>query len=190
MKINDLCNSALQFAEGGIYVLPLHGVHVGQCTCGNRQCTLPGRHARIEPWEKAVSRYPQELIKWWSRWPDANIGLAMGSASGLVALEVTGTRGHIALELLMEELDWSAETLTIDARDGDRYVLLKYPSDVSIRGGRIAPGIELLSDGSLIPAPSSRDENGYFYCFDNVELPISPIPASLFCVLGIEQRAA
>lgn len=84
----DLIHEALEYAERGWKVFPLHTAKGNACSCGNKECTSQAKHPHIKEWQKSCSNQPNEIKDWWQKWPDANIGLATGSASGFFVLDV------------------------------------------------------------------------------------------------------
>src|SRR5260221_6684672 len=81
--------AALEYAQRGWPVLPLHGIRDGACTCGNPKCDKPGKHPRIKSGKEhsEATTDPDRIRTWWERWPDANVGIRTGVASGLIALD-------------------------------------------------------------------------------------------------------
>ena len=46
----DLTGAALDYAARKWYIIPLHDVTQGHCSCGNPGCDKPGKHPRITDW--------------------------------------------------------------------------------------------------------------------------------------------
>lgn len=69
-------------------VLPLHTVKNGQCSCGRPDCTSPGKHPRVARGVHDATTDPSVIIGWWRRWPNANIGIRTGAASGFFVVDV------------------------------------------------------------------------------------------------------
>ncbi len=77
---------ALAYAKLGWRIVPLHHINgKGQCTCLRPGCEAPGKHPRIKDWTNQATTDEATIRAWWARWPDANIGMAMGR--GLVDIE-------------------------------------------------------------------------------------------------------
>ena len=54
------------------------------------------------------------IIKdWWNRWPDANVGIAMGRASGIFVLDVDGNVGKASLKELQAQHGRLKKTVTV-----------------------------------------------------------------------------
>lgn len=64
----SLLDSALQYADRGWPVFPLHHCHDGACSC-QRRCQSPGKHPRTEHGFKNATINEQTIRGWWSRWP-------------------------------------------------------------------------------------------------------------------------
>jgi hypothetical protein len=73
----ELLEAALTYAGRGLHVFPCRG-------------KLP----RTEHGFQDASTDTDTVISWWQRWPDANIGIATGTASGLVVLDVDTQHGR------------------------------------------------------------------------------------------------
>lgn len=87
---NPLLAAALAYAAKGWAVVPLHTPDAnGKCSCGGGGKCLDkltgehkGKHPRTLHGLDDATRDLAVIRQWWSRWPDANIGLACGQASG------------------------------------------------------------------------------------------------------------
>lgn len=81
--MNNLEQAALRYAARGMRVVPLHTVVGGRCSCHKRKkCPTPGKHPRESGWQNDASIDPRVIGAWWRKWPDANIGILMGTSSG------------------------------------------------------------------------------------------------------------
>ncbi|MET8520827.1 bifunctional DNA primase/polymerase [Nocardioides sp. NPDC004968] len=75
---SDVPSAALTLALAGVPVFP--------CASGGKEpLTAHGFHS--------ASNEPRQVHQWWSRMPQANIGIPTGSASGLVVVDVDVHRG-------------------------------------------------------------------------------------------------
>jgi Bifunctional DNA primase/polymerase, N-terminal len=95
----DLLTAALDYAVRSWYVIPLHDVIQGHCSCGHPQCDAPGKYPHIVDWPHTASLDPAQIRQWWATWPHANVGIVTGERSGLAVLDVDFRNGgDLALE--------------------------------------------------------------------------------------------
>src|SRR5688572_33286771 len=89
---------ALAYAGLGWRVFPCHyPLEGGQCSCGTRDCRDNGKHPITEHGFKDASCDEASVRAWWTKFPNANIGVATGQ--GLAALDFDG---------LQHEASWPA----------------------------------------------------------------------------------
>jgi putative DNA primase/helicase len=91
--------AAMRYAEFGWPVLPCWWIDSGGCACGEA-CSSPGKH----PLGRAVRHGlrnatvdPAAIVRWWRRWPRANIAIATGERAGLFVLDVDGMKASAPL---------------------------------------------------------------------------------------------
>ena len=122
-----LIDCALAYVARGWFILPLTwpvfpggeiGI-AGRCSCGNPKCPSPAKHPLIQKGANAASCDAVVVTSWWSRWPEANIGIATGP-SGLVVLDVDGALGRAQL---VREIGKLPETLMAKTGRPDGYHL-------------------------------------------------------------------
>lgn len=78
---------AKKYASLGWPVFPLHSItESGRCSC-RENCASPGKHPRTITGVKEATTDPLKINAWFQKWPDANIGIATGKASGLVVFD-------------------------------------------------------------------------------------------------------
>lgn len=165
--MNPLLESALECARHGLRVFPAHTPVDGVCTCRHRErCTNAGKHPRIVGWKEAATTDPEQIRKWWSAWPNANIGIATGAGSGVVLLDVdprhNGDETLAELERIHGRLPATVETLT---GGGGRHLLFRHPG-FSIKNKQTwsgYPGLDVRGDGGLFIAPGSLHRSGNRY---------------------------
>ena len=80
MPDNPLLVAALAYAAKGWKVLPLHTPVKSGCSCGKEDCK--GKHPRTAHGVKDSTNDASKIKAWWVTWPEANVGLATGDASG------------------------------------------------------------------------------------------------------------
>ncbi len=156
--------AALDYAERGWKVLPVHTFKDGNCSC-KRDCPNPGKHPRISKWPVKATTDPQTIKEWWQRWPDANVGLLTGPESGFFALDLdTRSNGDKSLTALMREHGELPKTITQVTGGGGLHFLFTYPPyDIGNTAGKIAEGLDIRGERGFIVAAPSLHKSGRRY---------------------------
>lgn len=188
-----LLAAALAYAKRGWHVLPLHTPTVLGCSCGRSGCRNIGKHPRTLHGVRDATTDAATIQMWWNKWPDANIGIATGSVSGVAVFDVDPR--HNGLESLqhLEEQHGSLPTGPLVQSGGDGYHYYFLAPDFKVRNTvGIADGIDVRGDGGYIVAPPSRHASGKTYRFteggglDDASFP--PLPEWLTVFLVTPQR--
>src|SRR5688500_3317712 len=74
---------ALAYARRGWAVFPVHTIVHGACSCTKSCGKQAGKHPRTQHGHRDATTDPAIIRKWWTQWPDANIGIATGAVSDL-----------------------------------------------------------------------------------------------------------
>jgi putative DNA primase/helicase len=157
---------ALAYASRGIHVFPLHSIRNGRCTC-NRDCGKnAAKHPRVTGGYKVATIQAGQISTWWSKWPDANIGIATGAISGIVVIDIDGPQGLATLQEFVSKHGPLPHTATVrTARGWHRYF--------RIPAGKVIPcstgtGLDVRGDGGYVVAPPSVHATGavYRWCED------------------------
>lgn len=156
--------AALDYAKRGIPVFPLFEPKAdGTCSCGKGTCNV-GKHPRTEHGFENATDDEKEVRVWWTRWPNANIGIPTGTASGWIVLdEDPRNGGDESLKDLQERYGPLPETLTHRTGGGGRHFFFK--NCEGLRRFKIAgyPGLDIKADGGYIVAPPSVHRSGNCY---------------------------
>ncbi|GAB3630267.1 hypothetical protein GCM10027419_51240 [Pandoraea terrae] len=158
--------AALRYAAQGCPVFPLK----------------PGGKAPLTPHGFKDATTDHAVIRdWWAQWPDANIGIVTGRASGLVVIDVDvkdGRSGMASLDQL-EARYGPFDTFKVRTPSGGLHLCFNLPPgcpDLG-SGNGVMPGIDVRADGGYIVArPSVVD--GVAYCWENTTPP-APLPEGL-----------
>lgn len=135
----DLGNAALRYAlQYGWSVFPV---------------TPDGKIPLIPEWPTRASCDPEQIREWWTRWPNANIGVACG-ASGLAVLDADNPDSLARLEADHGALP---PTSVIETRPGHRHFLFANPAGEIRNTTTFAgyPKIDVRGDGGQFVAPPS-----------------------------------
>ena len=187
-----LVEVAVRYAAHGWPVLPLHTPEPRRgCSCrGASSCTSPGKHPRTRNGVHDASTDPDQVRNWWTQWPSANVGVATGSASGLLVLDVDLPHGPTSLEDL--EASYSRLPATCEQRTGSggRQLLVTSGGDSTMLGNRTAirPGIDVRGEGGYIVVPPSRHHSGSRYCWTQRMSPVHA-PEWLVALLDRDRSA-
>jgi Bifunctional DNA primase/polymerase, N-terminal/AAA domain/Primase C terminal 1 (PriCT-1) len=156
--------AALSYASNGLAVLPVHTIARGVCSCGSPTCSSPGKHPLTSNGLKAGTVDAAQITAWWTRSPDANVGIVTGAVSGIVALDIDLRGGLVALadvERTHGRLPTTAKTLT---GSGGFHYLFRHPGrEVRNSAGKLGEGIDVRGDGGYIVAPPSMHHSGNCY---------------------------
>jgi len=177
---NVLLKGALELAQAGCPVVPLHGFRDGRCTCGGVKHCHPGKHPRItRPSERATTD-KSEIIKWWENWPDANVGLPTGKTFNRFVLDVDLDKGGgdslKFFEIKNGKLPLTQRTIT----GKGFHHHFSYPVDILVpsSSGKLSAGLDLRGEGGLVVAPNSQHASGRIYQWEPgpLDLPLATAP--------------
>jgi KaiC/GvpD/RAD55 family RecA-like ATPase len=163
--VKPLLHAALHYASLGWHVFPVD-------PRGKRPIGGLVPHGKDNATTDAAT-----IRSWWSRVPDANIGIAC-EPSGIVVLDVdiaNGKRGSESLAAINEQL---TPTLMAQTGSGGIHAIYSRPLGVppSQRYG-FRDGLDLIGRGYVVAAPSVH-ASGNAYAWTN-QKPIAPLPAIL-----------
>ena len=170
-----MMDAAIQYAAMGWYIFPLK----------------PNtKQPVIKAWNIKASNNANQIRLWWSKWPDANIGILMGNKSGLFAVDIDPKNGgDESIAHLLNDHNKFPETATQKTGSGGSHVLFAYPEQpIKTRRGYPADGIDICSDGSYIVAAPSIHPNGNPYRWTKDPKSLSDPPEWLIDLLHKESK--
>lgn len=180
---------ALFYASKGWPVFPVHTPTDKGCSCRRPECSRIGKHPRITTGRNGATTRDDVIIKWWTVWPNANIGIATGIESGLIVLDVDQGGEE---SLVGKSLPDTIEQIT---GSGGRHAIYKRPTDTKIRYKtcvKFLPGLDSRADGGYIVAPPSLHHSGNNYVWEGSSDPsegIDPVDAPQWLLDAIETRS-
>lgn len=183
--------AALLLAERfGWAVVPLHSARAdGACTCSKgTACTSAGKHPRLAEWTTEATDDANTLREWWEQWPEANLGVATGEASGFFVLDVDPAHGGVdaLAELLAQHGPLPLTTEQATGSGGSHY-LFALPEGRSITNSasKVGRGLDIRGDGGQIVVAPSRSARGqYRWVRPPWETPPAEAPAWLLAALS------
>jgi putative DNA primase/helicase len=184
-----LVNAALHYARRRWRVLPVHGIHGGRCTCGRADCESPGKHPRLRDWPRLATIDADRIGRWWSWWPNANVGIATGN--GVLVLDVDGDAGVESLAELERQHGQLFDTPRALTGGGGSHYLFTVENTIANKV-QIASGLDVRGDNGQIVAPPSLHVSGRRYVWDLTahpdEVPVAPAPRWLLELISTAFR--
>jgi putative DNA primase/helicase len=166
-------------AQHYLAVFLVWGTVNGVCQCPlGRRCTSPGKHPIQRGWQDLATIDLALIDRWWSRHPQANIGICCG-ASGIIALDVDPRHGgDDTLADLIARYGLLPHTVETITGGGGRHILLASPSGIT--NASPFAGIDVRGAGGFIVAPGSIHASGGTYEWEASshpdDVPIAPAP--------------
>lgn len=171
-------DAALATARRGWRVLPVHWLKApGICSCHTgARCNTAAKHPLISDWVRAATTSGPDIWEWWERWPKANLGIAMGTESGIWALDIDPAHGgDITLAELLAEHGPLPETRRHRTGSGGDHYLFDYPDFAVIsKSATFGAGIDTRGAGGFIVAPPSMSARGAYTVADDLEPASAP----------------
>ncbi|PRY27880.1 bifunctional DNA primase/polymerase-like protein [Pseudosporangium ferrugineum] len=153
-----MLDAALAYARHGIPVLPVHTPgRDGACSCGRADCDRPGKHPRLRRGLTDATVDPRRIEMWWSRWPEANIGLRTGIVMDVADVD-SAAGWHGLRHLLDGTLPAGPQVRTGGGGWHFWFTPLGYGNRV-----HLLPGVDWRGTGGYVVAPPSRHAEGTFY---------------------------
>ena len=152
--MTTLLDAALEMAAAGWAVIPLHTPVDGACDCRKPDCPSPGKHPRTRNGLSDATTDADQIRRWWSLWPQANIGA--GVPDGYVVVDVDVD--DLATVFAADEMP---QTATSRTGRGSHHV---YRTPVPVRPKvAVREHVDLRGLGSYIVVAPSRHANGRQY---------------------------
>jgi len=117
-------------------------------------------------WEPLQSSRPsaEQVADWFSRWPDANIGIVTGEISNLIVLDIDPKHGgDTSLDRLERQFGPLPATIEVKTGGDGRHFYFAHPGGLLRSRTGLAQGIDLRGDGGYIVAPPSIHPSGRPY---------------------------
>lgn len=161
--------SALAYVKRfGFAVFPVQSITSKGCSCGNPDCSHPAKHPRNYNGVKGATKDLAQILKWWHKWPEANIGIACGKVSNITVLDVDikiecdGRETLRDLELHNGSLP--VTPMQITGSGGNHYIFKYEP--LLINRVDFLPALDVRNDGGYIIAAPSVHANGKEYTWE------------------------
>jgi hypothetical protein len=172
--MNELFDAARALAEKGKPVFPCRSLY-------KEPLTRRGF--------KDATTDPQVIQKWWHQYPNANVAIATGAISGLVALDLDndpekGKNGADVLAKLVKKHGPLPKTRSVRTPRGGLHYYFRHPGSsvrIPCSTDKLGKGLDVRGDGGYVLVPPSRTERGEYTweCKD----PLAELPAWLLDLL-------
>ncbi len=178
---NDLVGAAMAYARRGWPVLPLYSVIEGKCSCGDLNCKSPGKHPRLEGWTKKATTNEAQIRAWFTQWPNSNVAILLGKASGLVAVDVDGKAGMDWIE----SIDPTGAIIASSGKEFHRHYIFRTPDTPIKTRIRLRTEVDFLAENRFLVVAPSRHHSGSTYEFLNLDGQApGPLPAEVLAILN------
>ena len=130
-------------------------------------------------WEEYQKRKSSEdeVKEWWTKWPDAMIGIITGALNSIFVIDVDSKQGA---ENLSNYIPESLITPTSKTPKGGQHLYFLYPQEKITIGAGVIPGTDFRGDGGFIIAPPSQNSTNKKYEWleglSIIDVPLSPLP--------------
>jgi hypothetical protein len=198
----QLRDAALGYASRGIQVLPLHyplphrsdlqALTDGRpsepspawpnCSCRDPDCGQPGKHplgSLVPHGVKDATCNRARVLAWWTRHPQANIGLATGHTFDV--LDVDGPAGAHAIRTLAATHGLVSSGPLVRTGGGGWHYYLASTGLGNVRPAGLAH-VDWRGRGGYVVAPPSRHASGHPYQWltgRNLNAPLAEVPEPL-----------
>lgn len=151
-----------------------------------------GKLPLVKGWPKAATIDLVQLEAWADLCRACNWGLATGTASGLVVIDVDGAEGRSSLaDLERQGLTLPATlTVTTGRTDGGEHRYYRLPAGVDIRNdqsSKIGAHVDVRGTGGFVVYPPSIHASGRQYRFIDPSVPVADLPGWVIERLTVRQ---
>ena len=181
-------DNAIQYAERGWAVLPLHTVLEGKCSCGKVACSSAGKHPQTMNGLKSATTDLDTINTWFKHWPKANIGIATGAISGIGVIDIDPKHGgEDSLYELTKTHGKIPDTVEAITQSQGRHIIFQYEDGFRTTAGKLGRGIDTRGDGGYIVAAPSKGLLGEYHweaSSDPADCPIVRAPGWILQLLN------
>lgn len=179
---------AHEIASRGVRIVPLHHTESdGRCTCGNVECSSPGKHPTVGAWPTIATTDHAIIDEWFDNNPKMNYGSMAGAEVFIIDLDVKkGDDGYQTYAELMHlnKSDIANTAFSVFTPSGGMHLYTATDKAYSNSAKTtLGSGIDTRSGNGFVVGPGStlfvEDELGDFYerAYEVVhDAPFPPIP--------------
>ncbi len=140
-------------------------------------------------WGPYQERLPtvQDIRDWWTRWPNANIGMATGALSGVIVLDCDSGEAR-QLALARGGLERTPAVWT--GTPGGTHFWMAHPGYEVRNFAKDIPGTDFRGDGGYVLLPPSKHWKGATYRWNEHTVGMSPAPVPEWLAELFRDKAA
>ena len=171
---SHILTAALRYARRGIPVFP---------------CEPGGKRPLTRRGFKDATTDESKIRAWWRKWPEANVAIPTGAASGVFVLDVDpGRGGEESLRALKARHGPLPETCTVATGGGGLHFYFRMPAGKKVRcsAGSLGEGLDIRGDGGYVLVPPSRTGTAYQRRSEKSEIAEAPA----WLVEALEEKKA
>lgn len=141
-------HAALDYGAIGLPIFPVDG--------------LGGGKRPLIKWKEGATRDRETIKQYWTRWPNAMIGMPTGKRSGYAVLDVDMKEGVDGLaNLRAAGFDPFGKTRAMSRTpSGGYHFYFRYTDPIKNSAGLLAAGVDVRGDGGYVVLPPSFPDNG------------------------------
>lgn len=129
----------------------------------------------IKNWPDAATSEVGQISKWWRRWPQANIGLLCGQASGVVVVDIDPRSGGTEAWAELIDIRGRVDTLEAMSGGGGSHYFFQAP-DYILAKGKLGAGVDLQGERSYLVLTPSLHPCGDPYEWVTEGVAPAPLP--------------
>jgi hypothetical protein len=160
---HPILNAAIEHANRGWPVFP--------CDSATKKPYTPNGF-------KDASTDVNQIMNWWSKYPNAMIGARTGAASGVWVLDIDvkqDANGPAELAKLEQTNGALPATLIASTPSGGKHYYFTHADGIRNRGS-FEPGIDVRGEGGYVIAPGSVRDDGCYYDWESRGTDVATAP--------------
>lgn len=140
---------AMELARAGIPIFPARA---------------ESKRPHIKGWPKRATTDPDQLRRWWGKWPNAMPAIPTGSRSGIAVLDLDRKNGKDGFETL-RELGQDPDALSphvIATPSGGAHLYFRHVEGLRCSANKIGPGVDVRAEDGFVIAPGAINGKGTY----------------------------
>jgi hypothetical protein len=127
----------------------------------------------LTKWKDLATKNPEQIRKWWGRWPDANIG---GVTDQLLVLDVDKKNGGCETFEFLQLVEDFPETMTSNTQGGGQHLFYVMRAGEPLKNGihTLGPGVDVKTDGGYVLMPGSTIEGRSYTRANDAPIVFAP----------------